>query len=195
MGKAKTKKYATKNLVYTMTTCAMFAGLMCILGPRSIPIGAIPISLTNLVIYLAVYLLGGTGSTISYLIYLLLGLVGLPVFSNFSGGPAKLLGPTGGYLIGFIFMALISGLGLEVKNTKLKIVFTILGMIVGTIVAYAFGTAWYVYEAKTTWAGALTVCVFPFIPFDLAKIAAASIIGIPTRYGLIKAGLLPKMAL
>ena len=84
--------------VKTMTMCAIMAALMCILGPMSIPIGAVPISFTNLVIYLTVYLLGAKKGCISYLIYMLLGVVGLPVFSGYTGGIAKLAGPTGGYL-------------------------------------------------------------------------------------------------
>ena len=86
-----------KSTIYQLTTCAIMTALMCILGPMSIPIGPIPVSFTNLVIYLAVYLLGTKGATISYLIYLLLGAVGLPVFSGYAGGLAKLAGPTGGY--------------------------------------------------------------------------------------------------
>lgn len=79
----------------------------CILGPLSVPIGPVPISLTNLAIYFTVILLGWKKGTVSYVIYLLIGLVGVPVFSSFSAGPAKLFGPTGGYLIGFDFSAMI----------------------------------------------------------------------------------------
>ena len=96
-----------------MTVCAIMAALMCILGPMSVPIGPIPISLTNLVIYLTVYLLGTKKACISYLVYMLLGAVGLPVFSGFAGGIGKLAGPTGGYLVGFIFMTVICGVIME----------------------------------------------------------------------------------
>ncbi len=82
------------------------------------PIGPVPISLTNLVIYFSLYVLGGQRATITYIVYLLLGLVGLPVFSGFEGGPGKLAGPTGGYLIGFIFMAIVCGLLMRVKKDK-----------------------------------------------------------------------------
>ena len=74
----------------------------CVLAPLSLPIGPVPISLTNLVIYFSLYTLGTMKGTISYLVYLLLGLVGLPVFSGFTSGPGKLFGPTGGYLIGLL---------------------------------------------------------------------------------------------
>ena len=92
---------------YAITVTALMTAVTCILAPLSIPIGPVPISLTNLAIYISLYLLGWKRGTISYLIYLLIGLVGIPVFSGFTGGPAKLAGPTGGYIIGFIAMAII----------------------------------------------------------------------------------------
>ena len=93
----------SKTNVREMALIALMAAVTCILGPLSVPIGVVPISLTNFAIYLAIYVLGCRRGTISYIVYLLLGLVGLPVFSGFSSGVGKLFGPTGGYLIGFIF--------------------------------------------------------------------------------------------
>lgn len=95
---------------YAMVTTAFMAAVTCILAPLSIPIGPVPISLTNLAIYLSLYLLNWKRGTISYCLYLLIGLAGLPVFSGFSGGIGKLAGPTGGYIIGFIPMAIIAGI-------------------------------------------------------------------------------------
>ena len=83
-----------------LTTTAIMTAVMCILGPLSIPIGPVPITLTNLAIYLAMYILGTKRGSAAVCLYLLIGLAGLPVFSGFTGGPGKLLGPTGGYLIG-----------------------------------------------------------------------------------------------
>ena len=101
--------------IQDLTLIALMAALTCILGPMSItlPFTPVPISFTNLVIYFAVMVIGMKRGTISYLVYLLIGAVGLPVFSGFSGGLAKLAGPTGGYLVGFIFLALISGFFVE----------------------------------------------------------------------------------
>ena len=161
--------------VKTMTMCAIMAALMCILGPMSIPIGAVPISFTNLVIYLTVYLLGAKKGCISYLIYMLLGVVGLPVFSGYTGGIAKLAGPTGGYLVGFILLALISGIVLE--KTNRNIVWSFVGMVAGTAIAYLFGTVWFVIQAQCTVGYALSVCVMPFIPFDLLKMVIAIALG------------------
>ena len=100
----------SRSKTYEITITALMTAVTCILAPMSIPIGPVPISFTNLAIYLSLYLLGWKKGTISYLIYLLIGLVGLPVFSGFTGGPAKLAGPTGGYIIGFIVMEVIAGL-------------------------------------------------------------------------------------
>lgn len=174
--------------VKTITTCALFAALMCICGPLSVPIGPVPVSLTNLVIYFAVMILGTKGTLISYIVYLLLGLVGLPVFSGFQGGVAKLAGPTGGYLIGFILMIPICGIIKE--KCKANPVITIIGMILGTLVAYAFGTAWFVFITKNTVMASLSLCVYPFIPFDIAKIVIAVLIGRTIRKSLAAAGVL-----
>ena len=105
-----------KLTIYQITFMALMAAVTCILGPLSVPIGQVPISLTNLVIYFTVYVLGAWAGTGSYCIYLILGAVGLPIFSGFAGGLGKLLGPTGGYLVGFIFMALIGGLVIELAG-------------------------------------------------------------------------------
>ena len=162
----------------SMVLMALFAALTCVLAPLSIPIGPVPISFTNLVIYFSLYVLGWQRATITYLVYLLLGLVGLPVFSGFEGGVGKLAGPTGGYLIGFIFMAVISGLFVKMKKDEviLSRVLGIAGMILGTLVAYALGTAWYCYSTGTGLTAALASCVIPFIPGDLVKIIVAAVV-------------------
>ena len=162
----------------SMVLMALFAALTCVLAPLSIPIGPVPISFTNLVIYFSLYVLGWQRATITYLVYLLLGLVGLPVFSGFAGGIGKLAGPTGGYLIGFIFMAIISGLFVKMKKDEviLSRVLGIAGMILGTLVAYAFGTAWFCYSTGTGLSAALALCVIPFIPGDLVKIIVAAVV-------------------
>lgn len=178
-----------RSMVYQLTACALMAALMCVLGPMSIQIGPIPVSFTNLVIYLAVYLLGMKGATISYLVYLLLGAVGMPVFSGFAGGLGKLAGPTGGYLIGFIVMALISGFVMEKSHANAVI--TILGMIAATLVDYVFGTIWFVLQMQCEVWYALTVCVFPFLLVDLAKILIATVLGKTIRVALAKSNLLP----
>ena len=160
----------------TMVMISLMAAVICILGPLSlaIPISPVPISLTNLAVYFTIYVLGTKKGTISYLIYLLIGLIGIPVFSGFTGGPAKLLGPTGGYLIGFIFMALLSGLCIEhTENRNVHFI----GMLLGTAVCYLFGTVWLAKLAGMSFDAALAAGVIPFIPGDLTKIVLALLIG------------------
>ena len=178
-----TKKINTRQL----TLIGVMTAVTCILGPLSLPIGVIPISLTNLVIYFTVYALGRKRGTLSYIVYLFIGLIGLPVFSGFSGGFSKLFGPTGGYLIGFIFMAFISGIFIDKFSNKIYMCF--LGMILGTIVTYIFGKAWLAYQTNMTFNMALTVGILPFIPGDIAKMVIASLIGPQIKKRLISAGL------
>lgn len=175
-----------KNKIYTLSCCALMTAVMCIVAPFSIPIGPIPISLTNFAIYLSLYLLGWKLATTSYLIYLLIGMIGIPVFSGFTGGIGKLLGPTGGYIIGFFPMILLSGI-LLAKYQNRWIQFA--ALVLGTIICYIFGTAWFCMESQSTLSAALGLCVFPFIPGDLLKIILAMILGSIIRKSLNRAGI------
>lgn len=163
--------------IKTMVLISIMTAITCILGPLSIiiPISPVPISFTNLAIYFTAILLGWKKGTISCLVYLFVGFIGVPVFSNFSFGPQKLLGPTGGYLIGFIFMALIAGYFVE--KFKGKIYMYVLGMIMGTLITYALGTGWLAYQTSLTFKAALFTGVVPFIPGDIVKIIIAAING------------------
>ena len=180
---------ASTSKTKTMALIGVMAAVTCILGPLSlaIPVSPVPISLTNLAVYFAIYVLGMKRGTISYCIYLLLGLVGLPVFAAFTAGAGKLFGPTGGYLIGFIFMALICGFFIEKWEKKLYMHF--IGMVLGTAVCYVFGTVWLAYTAHMGFAAALAAGVIPFIPGDLVKIIIALIAGPVIRKQLKRAGL------
>lgn len=177
-----------KSTVFNMTSCALMAALMCVLCPVSVPIGPIPISLSILVILLTVYVLGTWRALVSYTVYLLLGAVGMPVFSGFQGGLAKLAGPTGGYLAGFWLMILVAGIIME--KGKRNLLVTILGMLVGVAIDYAVGTAWFAFQTESTVVHALDVCVYPFIPFDVAKIVIAVLLGSVVYKGLQRAKLL-----
>jgi len=159
---------------YAMVSTALMTAVTCILAPLSVPIGPVPISFTNLAIYLSLYLLDWKRGTLSYFLYLLIGFAGLPVFSGFTGGVAKLAGPTGGYIVGFIPMAIIAGIVIDHCQKRW---IQLLGMIVGTAICYALGTAWFCMQAGYTVSAALAVCVFPFIPADLIKMLIAMTIG------------------
>lgn len=157
-----------------MCFVALMTALTCVIAPFSVPIffSPVPITFTNLVLYISIGILGYKLGTISYLLYLLLGLVGLPVFSSFGSGIGKLVGPTGGYLIGFIFLTFIGGLIME--KMEYTFFFILSGMIVGTIFVYLFGSLWLSYSAHISFSKALALGVFPYILFDCIKIAVAS---------------------
>ncbi len=178
-----------KFTTFQLALVAVMAAVICVLGPLSIPIpiSPVPITLTNLAIYVTVCLLGWKLGTVSYLIYLLIGIAGLPVFSSFSSGLGKLLGPTGGYLIGFLPMAILCGLVFE--KTQNRFLQTA-GLIVGTLVLYLLGTAWLAIEAQLTFYQALGAGVIPYIPGDLVKIILAVLIGPVIKKRLKASGLL-----
>lgn len=121
----KNKKLTT----YQMAVTALMAAALCVLGPLSVPIGAIPISLSNFVICLTAWLLGPKFGTLSVAVYLLIGLVGVPVFSGYGAGIAKLAGPTGGYLVGYLLLAFIGGLFIE--KSKGQPVISGIGLVLG----------------------------------------------------------------
>lgn len=158
-----------------MVLTAVMTAVICVLGPMSLPIGPVPISLTNLAIYVTMYVLGTKRGTIAYCLYMLIGLVGVPVFSGFSGGPGKLFGPTGGYIIGFLPMAFVIGLFID-RYWKNRIA-CIAVMEAATWIPYLLGTAWLAYSAGMSFTAALAAGVTPFIMLDLIKMAIAGILG------------------
>lgn len=165
--------FTTQELVLI----ALITAITCILAPFSIPlpISPVPISFTNLVLYISIFLLGWKRAAVSYIVYLLLGFAGLPVFSGFTAGLTKLAGPTGGYLIGFIFLTIIAGIFTE--HFPEKNILCALGMILGTVVAYAFGTIWLCVQLHLTLSEGLAVGVIPYLPGDIMKIIFALMIG------------------
>ena len=172
------QKIKTKQMVLI----ALMTAVTCVLGPLSIPLpfSPVPISLTNFAIFLAIFVLGMKNGTISFIIYLLLGAVGVPVFSSFRGGLQVLAGPTGGYLIGFIFLALIMGFALYPFDCKL--VATIIVMLIAMAVCYAFGTVWLAKLLSLSFKEGLMMGVIPYLAGDVAKIIIAAIVG-PKLYG------------
>ena len=163
------------NKTRMMTETALMTAVLCILGPLSLPIGPVPISLATFGVLLVAYITGPIKSAISCLIYLAVGTVGLPVFSGFQGGFTKLTGPTGGYLLGYFFLALIAGWFFQRFNNNTWMQF--IGMCLGTIVLYAIGTFWLAQVTGLTFREALTVGVLPFIPGDTFKMIGAIVLG------------------
>lgn len=164
-------RFRTRDIAYI----AVFVALMAICSWISIPT-TVPFTLQTLAVFLAVGVLGGRRGTLAVLAYILLGAVGAPVFAGFTGGVGILMSSTGGYLIGFLFTALL----MWAMERLLGGSPWVLGasMVLGMLVYYAFGTAWFmvVYLRDTgavTLAAALSWCVLPFLFPDLVKIALA----------------------
>jgi len=180
-----------KLTTYQMAVTALMAAVMCVLGPLTVPIGAVPISLANFVICLTAWLLGPRFGTLSVAVYLCIGLIGVPVFSGYGAGLAKIAGPTGGYLVGYLLLALIGGLFIEKSNGNPVV--SGIGLVLGDAACYVLGTAWFVFQMQCELGYALSVCVYPFIALDLAKIVVSCVVGALLRKRLVQAGVL-KMA-
>ena len=167
-----------RNKTHDMVFIAVFAVLMAMCSWISIPM-AVPFTLQTFGVFIAVGILGGKNGTLAVLIYIILGAIGVPVFAGFQGGIGVLAGSTGGYIVGFLFSALVMW-AME-KFLGRKPVVQILSMVLGLIVCYAIGTVWFmvVYTNNSGAVGLGTVlgwCVIPFIIPDLVKIALAFVL-------------------
>lgn len=171
----------SKFRVVDLTYMAVGAALTAVCSWISIP-STVPFTLQTFAVFCVLSLLGGKRGTVSIVIYILLGAVGMPVFAGFTGGIGILLGTTGGYIIGFILMGLLFWLAERFFGNALPV--RIVSMLAGLLVCYAFGTGWFlwVYARQSGAVGigtALSWCVLPFILPDLAKMALA--VGIAGR--------------
>lgn len=175
--------------VKQLAIVGLMTAIICVMAPFALPIpfSPVPISLGTLAIYFVLTVLGLKFGTISVIIYILLGLAGLPVFTGFRGGPGTLFGPTGGYIIGYIFMALICGFFIDKWGNKILLCF--LGMILGTAALYVFGSFWLAFQLSYTLPQAFMAGAIPYIPGDLIKLVIAVAVGRQLRKRLQKSGL------
>lgn len=159
-----------------MILCALFAALTAVCSMISIPLPftPVPINLATLSVFLAGGLLGSRYGALSQLVYVLLGAIGLPVFSGFTGGFGIIMGPTGGYIVGYIAAAWLIGFLIEKLGRDYHKI--VISMIEGMIVCYTLGTLWFMYITSTGLAAALMLCVVPFLIGDAIKIVAGSIL-------------------
>ena len=174
----QTEKKKNKLTVIDLAYIGVSAAILAICSWICIPL-TVPVSLQTMGVCLVAGLLGMKRGTAATLVFILLGAIGVPVFSEFTGGLGIILGNTGGYIIGFIFTALI--VGYISDKFKGKLLPLIISMIVGILVCYAFGTAWFavVYAKSNEPAALMTIlgwCVFPFLIPDALKIAVAAIL-------------------
>lgn len=159
---------------------ALGVSLITVCAWISIPVLSIPYTLQTLAVPLVGALLGWKRGLAAVASYILMGLIGIPVFSNFNAGAGALFGATGGYILGFIFAVLVSGLFklVPVKNKWARCAMFYGANILGMVICYAFGTAWFSYMYECTLVYALTMCVVPYLIADAVKLAAAAVLGV-----------------
>ena len=184
MNSGDNKLFTVKNMCYV----GLFTAVIAIMAQISIPMPlGVPMTMQTFAITLAAIILGAKLSTISTLIYILLGAIGLPVLAGFSGGISKFVGPTGGFLISFPIMAFIIGYAVD-HRSAFKGAFVI-GLIAGTVVNYIVGIAMFCILTQSSVAVGFTACVLPFIPTAIIKAILAALIGFPIRKRLKVMGL------
>ena len=162
----------TQMITLTGLCCA----LLCIAAPVTvpIPISPVPISLAPLAVFISSYILTPVQCLSGIVIYIILGAVGLPVFSGFTGGIGIIAGPTGGFILGYMGTALVSSFFVHRYEKKYLHIF---GMIIGICISYFIGTVWFSFQQNVTFLTAVTLCVIPYIAGDLIKIFTALFIG------------------
>lgn len=166
----------SKITIQDICSIALMTALMAVMAQISIPMPlGVPMTMQTFGVTLAAIVLGSRRSTITMVIYLLLGAVGVPVFANFGGGLQKLVGPTGGFLISFPLMAYIIGKGAELHEKKGYFVFM---LILGTVSNYVVGVAMFCILMKASIATGFTACVLPFIPTAIIKAVLAAVLGL-----------------
>lgn len=167
-----------------LTLTALTAALCCVIAPISIPVGAVPVSLSLLAVLLASSLPGMGRGVAAVAVYIALGAMGAPVFAGFTGGLERIAGVTGGFILGYLPCALIVGLftaGSDAPRWRYPV-----GMTLGTLACYVCGVVWYAAMTGTGVLPALSICVLPFILPDGLKIAAASVLSLRLRKALAK---------
>lgn len=170
-----------KLTIRKMANIAIFAALIAVFSQISISIGPIPINLALLAVFAAGGMLSAAEAVLAVLLFLVLGAAGLPVFAGFNAGLGALAGPTGGYLIGYIPAALLTGIFCKKQRSFARYA---AGMLLGLAICYTLGTVWFVLSTKSEIWYALCVCVFPFLPGDAIKITLATFLSLKVRGAL-----------
>jgi len=165
----------SKINIRQMTLVSLFAALTAVGAFISIPIYPVPLTLQTLFSLLAGMTLGSVMAASSQIIYVLLGVIGLPVFAGFKAGIGILFGPTGGFLLGFMISAYVIGKIIELKKEK-NIFYYFLAGLSGTVIIYIIGITQLSLVTGIGVKKAITVGMLPFLPGDILKIVAASFI-------------------
>ncbi len=163
---------ATRS-VREMTVCAVLCAVLCVICPFMVPVGAVPVTLATFAVCCVGGVAGCKRGLVAVGLYLLLGGIGVPVFAGLHGGLYTLVGPTGGFLWGYLLLVAAAGFASDRTDSRLALCGAFCG---GTVLVYLLGCGWYAVTANTSFFAALATCVLPFLPFDAVKIAAATVL-------------------
>ncbi|MGE7839948.1 biotin transporter BioY [Lysinibacillus sp. NPDC093712] len=181
-----------KSSTYNYVLAAFGAAIIAVLAQVTIPLPLIPITGQTLAVGLVVTILGTRLGTLSVLVYILLGTAGIPVFSGMSGGYGIIIGPTGGYIVGFLAAAVL--MGLYLNKFGITFVQAIIANIIGMVVTLAFGTVWLKIVGDLTWTSAFMGGAAPFIVVGVLKAVLAAWLGVIVRRRLESAHLIEAIA-
>ncbi len=180
-------KLSTKTIV----SVGMFTAVLAVLSILTIPMpSGVPVTLQTFAMALCGYVLGAKRGTASTGIYLLVGAIGVPVFAGMTGGMSCLVGYTGGFLWGFLFLTLLCGLSVKVKNRFVPIALGIAGL----ALCHLLGTLWYAVVASTSFGASFLLVSVPYLVKDVISVAAAYAVSLALRRALNAANLLPAEA-
>ena len=157
-----------RNASVKIVLCGIFVAFTCICAMISIPFGPVPINMAHIAIFISAWILGPSLAFLAQLVYIFVGVLGVPVFSNFSAGLGHILGPTGGFIMAYPLVAWVCGMIFKIKKLR-GTVGIILGLIIGWILEYFIGTVYYCRVTGVRVIAALSVCVVPFIIGDICK--------------------------
>ncbi|MBQ4284370.1 MAG: biotin transporter BioY [Lachnospira sp.] len=175
---------------HELVTIALMASVLCIIAPIVINVGVVPFSFTTFIMYVYLCVFDARKCIVSVLVYVGIGLVGVPVFSGYTAGFGQLVGITGGFIIGYIAMSIVSSMFFKVFKDRRSMTIEGFGVFLGTCVLYVCGVLWYVLVTDNTLVQALMICVLPFILPDVLKMIVAVTVGKMIRKRLIMAGLI-----
>lgn len=169
------------DTIVELTKAALFSALLCVFAPHTIyvPFSPVGITLGSFLVYITAVLLGPVRGAVGIALYLLLGFFGLPVFSGYTAGVGVLMGPSGGFLLGFLPCVWVTGLFVRRRRAGSRgILLFVTGMVTGTLLLYGIGVLWFyfVYAKSTTFGEVLVTCVVPFLLPDAIKIILASVL-------------------
>ncbi len=171
------------KMLYSISRCGLFAAIICICAFINFPVGYVPVSMALLGVMLTGIILSPFEAFASSFVYILIGAIGLPVFSGASAGFGVLFGATGGYIWSYPIAAFIISFMrlIKIKNKISEYSFALSGCVLGVLACYICGTLQYMYVCETSFYTAIITCIVPFIFFDILKIAIVCSIGVPLK--------------